>query len=335
MVEKTRALTLLGQGVSVIRVAASLNVNRITIYKLKKAAATLPEGGVPPRKQGSGGKRKTSPRTDKVLKREVMQNPSMTASELKKKHPDLLGNVAIRTIQHRLQKDLGLPCRRAAKKPLLTDAMKKKRITFAKKYKDWTSEQWKKVMWSDESTFRLVRGGSKVVRRPSNVSRYDPRFTVKTVKHPESVMVWGCFSGIKGRGGLYFLPKNNTMRGDNYVDVLKDHLLTFWHIHGCNIFMHDGAPAHKSQKVKKFLADHNIDAMDWPGNSPDLNPIENAWNHMKKEVEKARPTSISSLKDKLKKLWITMDASYFENLATSMPRRLQMVLKTKGNMTKY
>ena len=93
--------------------------------------------------------------------REVKQNPSITTAEIKKKHPELLQNLAVRTIQHRLQKDLGLPCRRAAKKLLLTDTMKKKRLQFAKKYRDWTPEQWKSVMWSnDESTFRLVRGAS-------------------------------------------------------------------------------------------------------------------------------------------------------------------------------
>lgn len=83
-------------------------------------------------------------------------------------------------------------------------------------------------MFSNESTFRLVRGGSKTVRCPKDVSRYDLRYTVKTVKHPDSVMVWGAFSGNKGRGGLYFLPRNVTMKGRNHVDVLRDHLLDFF-----------------------------------------------------------------------------------------------------------
>ena len=99
--------------------------------------------------------------------------------------------------------------------------------------------------------------------------------------------------------------------------------------------MHDGAPAHKSRAVKTFLDEQNIEVLDWPGNSPDLNPIENAWNKMKNDLAKSRPTSIVSLKEALKKMWVTMDLSYFENLATSMPKRIQKVLKTRGNMTKY
>ncbi|KAG1672327.1 Dihydroorotate dehydrogenase (quinone) [Nymphon striatum] len=235
MEEKSRALTLLEQGKCVIAVAEDLKVSRQTVYRLKQAASSLPTGGTPKRKEGSGGRRKTSARTDAIMKREVMQNPSLTASELKKKHPDLLNTVSIKTIQHRLQKDLHLPTLRAAKKPMLTEAMKKKRVTFCKKYKNWTPEQWRKVMFSDESTFRLVRAESKVVRRPTTVSRYDPKYTVKTMKHPASLMVWGGFSGNTGRGGLYFLPVNQTMKAITYIDVLENHLLPFWELHNCRI----------------------------------------------------------------------------------------------------
>ena len=88
---------------------------------------------------------------------------------------------------------------------------------------------WRKVMFCDESTSRLVLRGYKLVRRPSGVSRYDSRYIIKTVKHPESVMVRVAFSGDKGRGGVYFLPKNVTMRGDSYLSVL-DHLCCHFEI---------------------------------------------------------------------------------------------------------
>ena len=333
-VEKSRALTLLEMKVPVIRVAAELKVTRQAVYDLKKAAVNLPPGTVPKRKPGSGRQKKTSSRTDAIIKREVMAKPSITAAELKRKHQQLLQNVSIRTIQHRLQKDLGLPARRAAKKPLLTAAMKKKRLQFCNKYKTWTPHDWRKVMFSDESTFRLVRGCSTVVRRPTSSSRYDSRFTVKTVKHPDSVMVWGAISG-SGRAGLYFLPKNVTMKGSNYLEVLQDHMLDFWDIHDCNFFMHDGAPAHRTKTVKKWLEEKNIPVLAWPGNSPDLNPIENAWNYMKKKVQDTQPPSIQALKEELKKLWVNMDKDYCVKLADSMPQRLASVLKAKGDMTKY
>ena len=148
-------------------------------------------------------------------------------------------------------------------------------------------------------------------------------------------MVWGAFSGNMGRAGLYFLPKNITMKGSNYIEVLKEHLLTFWGIHQCHHFMHDGAPAHKSKIVKKFLEDHSITVLEWPGNSPDLNPIENAWIFLKSKIQETRPSNINDLQQELKKLWITLDSTYFVSLADSMPKRLQMVINSKGEMTKY
>ena len=136
--------------------------------------------------------------------------------------------------------------------------------------------EWRKVMFCDESSFRLVRGVPKMVRRSSTASRFELKFTVKTVKHPASVMVWGAFSENMGRKSLYFFFKNVTMKGSNYIHVFKDHMLRFWRIHQCDHFMHDGAPAHKSKSVSKFLTQHNIIVLEWPGNSPDLNPIENS-----------------------------------------------------------
>jgi len=220
MEEKSRALTLLEKGDSVIAVARDIGVSREAIYQLKRLAALLPHGMVPKRKSGSGVPKKTLPRTDKLLKHEVTSYPSITAVELKSKHTELLHNVSTRTIRHRLQKDLKLPCRRAAKKPMLTAAMKKKKLNFCMKYRCWTAAEWRKVMFSDESTFKLVRGVPNMVRRLSTASWYDPKFTVKTVKHPGSVTMWGAFSGNVGRAGLYFLTKNVTMRGSNHINAL-------------------------------------------------------------------------------------------------------------------
>jgi hypothetical protein len=88
---------------------------------------------------------KTSTIQDRRLKSYVKQNPFKSACQLKN---EVAGwaDVSVRTFQDRLQKKLGLPSRRAAKKPLLTSAMRKKRLAFAIKYKNWNVSQWRNFM---------------------------------------------------------------------------------------------------------------------------------------------------------------------------------------------
>ena len=95
-------------------------------------ASGLAYNVVPVNKYGGGRQKETSNATDCLLKRELKKDPRLTASQLKGLLQDLLSNVSVRTIQHRLQKYLGFPSRTAAKKPLINDSMKEKRLAFAK-----------------------------------------------------------------------------------------------------------------------------------------------------------------------------------------------------------
>lgn len=61
------------------------------------------------------------------------------------------------------------------------------------------------------------------LRGPEGADRYDPRYTVKTVKHPDSVMVWGCFS-YYGVGKFVFLEKGVSMNSERYLELLYDNL---------------------------------------------------------------------------------------------------------------
>ena len=149
-----------------------------------------------------------------------------------------------------------------AKKPLIIKVMMKKRILFCNIYKHWTTADWRKVMFCNESTSLLVVRGYKLVRSSSGISRYDSRYIIKTVKHPKSVMVRGAFSGDKDRRGLYFLLKNVTMRGDSYLRVLDHHMLPFWAILRCNHFMQNGDPVHRSRVVKKGLKDNHVPVLE-------------------------------------------------------------------------
>lgn len=62
--------------------------------------------------------------------------------------------------------------------------------------------------------------------------------------------------------------------------------------------MHDGAPVHKTEFIKKGLHDINIEVLEWPSSSPEFNSIENAWNYKKKQL-----SSSKELQKVLKSCW--------------------------------
>lgn len=322
-------------GMSYAQIANQLEISKDTVFRWVKRAASDPSRPTSSLHIGNKHAKKTSKTTDSFLYRIVMGQPTISAREIKQLHPNVFENISIRTIQHRLHTDLGLRAYRAAEKPNLNDKMRRSRIQFCKKYKDWTPQDWSKVLYSDESLFTTFNSRRKSVRRPNKSNRYDPKYTLKTVKHSPQVMVWGCFSAF-GRGSIYFLPQNTTMRGENYLQLLKDKLPLTMHLHRTSIFLHDGAPCHKAKKVSEWLRSNNIQVLDWPGNSPDLNPIENMWNIMKNKLQKCDTGSIPKLTEAIKILWVTdLSPEYCKSLSDSMPKRIQDVIKAKGYSTKY
>ena len=286
-------------------------------------------------KTRSGRPKATTPRVDALIRRQAVKNPFITSAQIKRNLAVQCSNVTTRTIRNRLCKEFKMPARKAVKKPIITSAMRKKRLQFCEKYKNYTIEQWKKVMFSDESSFQINNCPNQTVRRPVGSSPVNPRYTKKTSKHPASVMVWGCFSH-NGRGGLTLLNSNQRLNTDGYIKILEEKLAHFMCVHGCTIFQQDNAPCHCSKKALKWFQDNNIELLDWPSNSPDLNPIEHLWSNMKRKLSEIEITSISQLKEEIKRVWcLETTAEECQKLAESMPRRIEAVIRNRGYPTKY
>ena len=239
--------------------------------RLLAAAKDLSNNAVSKHKFGGGRKKKTSSLTDTIIERELQKNPRLTALALQNLYPGLLQPVKIRTVQHCLQKHLDLTSRKPAKKSLITERMKTKRLAFANKYSNGPLNSGGMWYFSMRAISKSFKMGSITVRRPRSSDHFDPRLTVSTVKHWQLVMVWVCFFGEKGRGGLYLIPKNKKMNAVLYLQVLEEHMLNFCNIHGSEVFMHDSAPCHKDRKITRYLQQKQVSVLEWPGNSPDLN----------------------------------------------------------------
>ena len=100
-------------------------------------------------------------------------------------------------------------------------------------------------------------------------------------------------------------------------------------------FMEDGAPAHRAKSTKKWHQDRGVKLFEgWPGNSPDLNPIENLWSQMKHLQRHEQATSIAGLKRIAQKVWDNITPAYHQSLYKSMPRRMQAVVDAQGGHKK-
>jgi len=146
-------------------------------------------------------------------------------------------------------------------------------------------------------------------------------------------MIWGAMS-FKGTDGVYFLPPRSTTNSEQYL--LKSKLVLYMKVHNCDVFIHDGAPCHRKKVVKNFLKQKPIKMLEWPRNSPDLNPTENLWNFTKKKVSEKHPSNLDALQTAIKKVWVRdITPDYCCKLMDSMPRHLQAVIKNKCGHTKY
>ncbi len=101
------------------------------------------------------------------------------------------------------------------------------------------------------------------------------------------------------------------------------------------IFQQDLAPAHTAKGTKSWFNDHGVTVLDWPANSSDLNPIENLSGIVKRKMRDTRPNNADELKATVNETWASIPPQQCHKLITSMPRRIEAVIKAKGAPTKY
>uniref|UniRef100_A0A8C1Z7L4 Tc1-like transposase DDE domain-containing protein n=1 Tax=Cyprinus carpio TaxID=7962 RepID=A0A8C1Z7L4_CYPCA len=201
--------------------------------------------------------------------------------------------------------------------------------------KDWTAAEWSKVMFSDESKFCISFGnqGPRVWRKRGEA--HNPRCLRSSVKFPQSVMVWGAMSSA-GVGPLCFL--RSKVNAAVYQEVLEHFMLPAAdQLYGDAdfIFQQDLAPAHSAKATSTWFKDHGIPVLNWPANSPDLNPIENLWGIVKRKMRYARPKNAEELKATIRATWALITPEQCHRLIDSMPRRIAAVIQAKGAPTKY
>ncbi len=298
------------------------------IKKLKKSGSIkdLPRSGRP---------RKLSPRKRRQLGSLVSKNKFSTCAELanslNKTHTNL--NISKRAVLRELH-NIQYVCKIPKSIPLLTDLHKQRRVEFAMKYQ---GQNWNQVVFSDETTFQMFQNTQKVFYKAGTQPPQKPM-----VKHPYKVHAWGAFSA---KGQVGFLLFTGIMDGAFYREILNENLFeNAKYVMGRRwVFQQDNDPKHTARETKKLLSEKCPSLLDWPSNSPDLNPIENLWSILKRRVEREvnklvvekKSITVDIFIDVIKKEWEEIEPEILLNLVRSMPKRLEQIIEGNGNKLSY
>jgi transposase len=328
--DKASIVTARSYGTSCRLIAEQIGCGKTTVARICNSYAAL---GHVKRLPGSGRLLKTSERTTRLIMREVEKNRRSTGPEIK--HSLGLDNISERTVRRRIAASGDFKSYWATKKNYVNEINRKKRLAWCNAKLGWTIEQWRSVLWSDESPYVLVFNKKMRVWRRHN-ERYNTQCTVATVKHDKKINVWGCFSA-RGQGDLHRV--DGILEQIQYREILEDHMLpSADDIFGADawLFQQDNDPKHTAKLTKKWFADNGVPVIDWPAQSPDLNPIEkNLWSILDERTKGRRPASEDALFKCLQEAWDALPIDLLEKLADSMPRRLQAVIENNGYATKY
>ncbi len=205
---------------------------------------------------------------------------------------------------------------------------KRHHVLWAKAHLKWTVSKWKSVLWSDESKFDILVGnhGHRVLR-----AKAEEDLAVcyqRSVQKPASLMVWGCISAY-GMSSLHVLE--GTMNAERYIKVLEQHMLPS---RRC-VFQQDNAKPHTAAITTAWLHSRRVRVLNWPACSPDLSPIENIWHIIKLKIRQRQPITLQQLETYIRQEWDQIPTPKLQKLITSMPRRLQTVLKKRGDATPW
>jgi len=215
----------------------------------------------------------------------------------------------------------------------------KARLDFANRYIGWTTE-WSRIIFSDESSFTIFSDGKGVRVWRTKDERFARGCTVPTVqKGGGSVMVWGCMSA-SGLGPL--VQVQGTMDSAQYRTIMGQYLLPYIeHVHdgveNC-LFQQDGASSHRAEATQTWFERHQVNLLDFPTRSPDLNPIEVMWYLLELELRKVtpKPTTINDLTVSLMNCWQVLNSTDIAfRLISSMPERVKAVVVSKGYSTPF
>ncbi len=332
--EAAQAVGMLQSGHVQRTVAVHFNVSQSVISRLWNRFQQTGNVAERPR---AGRPRSTTRRQDRYLSNMAKRQRFQSAVRL---NTDFQMATAVRissqTVRNRLHA-ANLRARRPAVRPKLTARHRAARLLWARQHVNWQLRHWTSVLFTDESRFCVdFHDGRRRVWRMTGERYADCCVAEHDRFGGGSVMVWGGIS-ITGKTDLHVVEGNLT--GVRYRDEILHPIVRPYAgaIGDDFVLMDDNARPHRARVVEDYLQTETIERMDWPSLSPDMNPIEHAWDKLQQAVS-ARPvppTNRQELRTALIEEWTRLPQIFFRRLIRSMQRRCRAVIQAHGGHTTY
>ncbi|GFV58078.1 transposable element Tcb2 transposase [Trichonephila clavipes] len=232
----------------------------------------------------------------------------------------------------------GLFARRPVRCVPLMPAHRRRRSLWCREHWNWRDSEWGRVLFTDESRFSLSSNSHRILIWRERGSRNYPSNIIERDRYGgRGVLVWGGIM-LGSRTDLHIFDAGS-VNGTRYCnEILLPYVRLFRGAMGLQfLFMDDNAPCHHTVAAEQLLESEDIERMDWPVRSPDLNPIEHVWDFLGRRLAARTlpPVTIRELRLALQDEWAAMPQQLIDILILSMGRRCETCLAVKGDHIPY
>ncbi|GFY28528.1 transposable element Tcb2 transposase [Trichonephila clavipes] len=330
-----RIIGKLEEGRSVTSVAAEFGIAHSIVSRLWRQFQTT---GTAIRGFSSGRPRGTTPADDRYIVLQARRNRWQTAREIARHTTQATGRPISRfTVARRLHGD-DLLARRPVRCVPLTPAHRRRRSLCCREHRNWRDNEWRRVLFTDESRFSLSSDSHRILIWRERGSRNHPSNIIERDRYGgRGVLVWGGIM-LGSRTDLHIFDAGS-VNGTRYCnEILLPYVRLFRGAMGLQfLFMDDNAPCHRTVAAEQLLESEDIERMDWPARSPDLNTIEHVWDFLGRRLAARTlpPVTIRELRLALQDEWAAMPQQLIDTLILSMGRRCETCLAVRGDHIPY
>ncbi|GFW96925.1 transposable element Tcb2 transposase [Trichonephila clavipes] len=299
-----------------VHVAREFDIAHSVVSRLWKSFKST---GICSRRHGGGRVRSTTPAEDRYIVLSAKRNRRTTAQQVANQFLAAAGKqISRKTVARRLRGG-GLYAHRPVVCVPLTRQHHTARLQWCREHHNWTEQDWACVLFSDESRFSLSSDCRRQLIWRESGTAYRPENIQENDRYPTcSIMVW---TGIMINGRTRPHVVANGLRQRFIDEVLLPHVRLFRGAVGDKfVFMDDNATCHRTLAVQDCLDSEGIQRLVWPPRSPDLNPIENVWDALRRQVAGRNypPTNKNTLIRALTEEWDKLPQQLLDNVVQSM-----------------